>query len=360
MNPFFELLRQTDCAAPSLPRFLSPDEWGGVYEQSRQQALLGVMFRTVSRLPQEQLPPKPLLLSWYGVSERIAERNRQLNRACVALSERFRRDGFRVAVLKGQGLSLLYPDPLARMCGDIDLWAEGSREDIVRYVSLSEPHPRIVYHNVEFFLPDGTEVEVHFTPSWMNSPANNRRLQCFFARQGEAQWANEVSLPGDGGAVCAPALAFNRVYVMVHIFRHLFGEGIGLRQLMDYYYVLRQGFTEQERQETLCELERLRMLRFAGAVMYVLRRVFGLEERFLLTAPDEKAGRFLLSEVMQAGNFGHFDRRISHAPDETALSLFFHRSCRNFRFVRFSPGEALCTPLFKLWHRAWRKWHGYG
>ena len=152
-----------------------------------------------------------------------------------------------------------------------------------------------------------------------------------------------------------PSIAFNRVYILVHIYRHLFHEGIGLRQLLDYYFVLAQGFTEEEREATMCTLRSLRMQRFTAAVMWVLQEVYGMDDRYLLTQPDEREGRFLLSEIMLAGNFGQYDERLQHERGESALHWGLRKVKRNFRFVRSYPSEVLWSPLFKLWHWVWRK-----
>ena len=151
-----------------------------------------------------------------------------------------------------------------------------------------------------------------------------------------------------------PTLAFNRVYILVHIYRHLFHEGIGLRQLLDYYFVLHQGFTEEERTETMRTLRSLRMQRFTAAVMWVLQEVFAMDDRYLLTDPNEEEGRFLLSEIMLAGNFGHYDVRIKRSAKVTEWGLFCRRVGRNLRFLRSYPSEVLWSPFFKLWHAVFR------
>ena len=151
-----------------------------------------------------------------------------------------------------------------------------------------------------------------------------------------------------------PTLAFNRVYILVHIYRHLFHEGIGLRQLLDYYFVLHQGFTEEERTETMRTLCSLRMQRFTAAVMWVLQEVFAMDDRYLLTDPNEEEGRFLLSEIMLAGNFGHYDERIKRSAKVTEWGLFCRRLGRNLRFLRSYPSEVLWSPFFKLWHAVFR------
>lgn len=332
--------------------------WARVYRLAREQALAGVLFDVVQRLPREWMPPKALLMEWYALAAQVRQRNRRMNAATMAVQAELRRRGLRSTLLKGQGLALLYAQPLSRMSGDIDVWVEGSR----RHVLLALP-PRggakVVYHHTKLYLKDGTEVEVHFTPSWMNRPVMNRRLQRWFSAVADEQFRHEVELPEEAGRASVTTAAFNRVYVLVHIYRHLFGEGVGLRQLMDYYHVLRQDCAPEERAETMRTLRRLRMGRFAGAVMYVMQHVFGLEDRYLLTAPDEREGRFLLSEVMQAGNFGMYDARIVRRPNERAWQRFSRRVRRNLRFWRSYPGEVFFTPVFKVWHTVWRRWHGY-
>lgn len=356
---FFQLLQQTDAPRPALERPAAEAEWQETLSQARRQTLTGIMFATVSRLPDGQRPPRGVLLQWFAESERIKAANRRINRRTMELTARFSQEGMRSAVLKGQGVAMLYPDPLLRMPGDIDLWIESPRRRTFALLRRWFPHLPAFYHHMECpFFPD-VAVEVHFTPSWMNRPLANRRLQRWFRQTAPQQFAHRVRLPEGAGEAGTPTDAFNRVFLMVHIYRHLFNEGIGLRQLLDYHYLLLRPTTAGERRAAARELRRLGLLRFARAVMYVLHRVFATPADRLLTAPDEREGRFLLREVMLAGNFGHHDPRNRPSAGEGDLRRFFRLCGRNLRFLRYHPGETLCTPLFKIWHRLWRLRHGY-
>ncbi len=150
-----------------------------------------------------------------------------------------------------------------------------------------------------------------------------------------------------------PCLAFDRVFIMLHCYRHICGHGVGLRQVMDYYYVLRQGFTEEERLDAVKWINKLGMGRFARGLMWVLQYVFGLETRFLITAPNEKEGRFIINEIMQTGNMGHSDQR-NWGSLATPLSRFFHNLKRDFYMARHYPHEAVWQPFFSLWLYFWR------
>ena len=126
-------------------------------------------------------------------------------------------------------------------------------------------------------------------------------------------------------------------------------------QLMDYYFVLRQGFTEEERSTTMHTLHSLGMKRFTAAVMWVLQEVFGLEDKYLLTPPNESEGRFLLNEIMRSGNFGQYDQSLRRTRNDSDLSYALRKLQRIFRFIRSYPSEVLWSPIFKMWHYFWRK-----
>ena len=202
---------------------------------------------------------------------------------------------------------------------------------------------------------DSQRLNVNVDANQQSTTAINQRPEGAINRA-EHFNRSAASLTGTEGAsiIPTPTLAFNRVYILVHIYRHLFHEGIGLRQLLDYYFVLHQGFTEEERTETMRTLRSLRMQRFTAAVMWVLQEVFAMDERYLLTDPNEEEGRFLLSEIMLAGNFGHYDERIKRSAKVTEWGLFCRRVGRNLRFLRSYPSEVLWSPCFKLWHAVFR------
>ena len=337
----------------------SADQWHHLYYLGKKQTLLGVLYSGLKCLGPSQLPPKDLLFKWYAETQQISLENAKLNQKAISVQKIFREYGFQNVVLKGQGIATLYDCPLCRKSGDIDLLLAGGRKKILSFVLPLCPNEHVLYHHIGYSLVKDVDVEVHFTPSWMFCYFTNRKLQKFFKNSTGSLFNHYVELPEQAGRLSIPPLAFNRVFILVHIYRHLFGEGIGLRQVMDYYYVLRQGFTEEERIETLSVLKNLKMLNFTKGIMFILKNVFGLEEQYLLTEPDAKHGKFLLSEIMRAGNFGHFDKTLTTTANDSALTLFIKRSKRNLRFISYYPSEVIWCPLFKIWHFCWRKYHGW-
>ncbi len=351
----FDLLQVALGYKTELSRIPLEKEWQELYILAKKQTLLGIAFVGIEHLPKAQHPPKVLLMQWFLTAERIKSCNKEMNGKTIAISDKFCSDGFRNIILKGQGIAKYYGRlNCYRTPGDVDVWLDGERKNIVKYVRSYAPDCKIVYHHVDFPKIDGVEVEVHFTPSWMNNYFTNRVLQRYFNRNRDLLFArcdnrlNEIPVP---------TLAFNRVYILVHIYRHLFHEGIGLRQLMDYYFVLHQGFTEEERSVTMRTLCSLGMKRFTSAVMWILQEVFGMEDEHLLTPANKREGLFLLNEIMRSGNFGQYDKSLIRSSNcnKSDLSYALSKLKRNLRFIQSYPSEVLWSPLFKMWHYFWRK-----
>ena len=358
---FFQLLRCGLDSSERLPEIVSEDDWHKIYKTAQQQSLLGVVFYGLQRCEDIRMP-KALLLNWYAQCEQIRRTNLQVNQAAVRLSEFLQEAGYATCILKGQGNTLNYPDAYIRMSGDIDIWVmskeldyEQKIMDLIRLARKHTPAARPTYHHVDYGKFDGVEVELHYRPSFMNNPMHNHRLQMWFESQAEAQFTHQVNLPGGVGRVSVPTLSFNRIYQMAHIAHHILHEGIGLRQLTDYYLVLKGGFTEEERQKDVLLLRYLGLYDMAGAVMYVLQKVFALKMEEMIVPMDERRGRFVLDEILLAGNFGQYDRRMAHSNSRVSKNIL--RLKRDVRFLRYFPSECLWEPVFRLWHFFWRVYY---
>jgi hypothetical protein len=328
-------------------------DWQGLHDFAVKHAIVGVVFRGVERLGKDAGVPKELLFNWFAESGQIRQRNSLVNSVATELSQRFTRDGFRCCILKGQGNAMMYPDPSARTPGDIDVWLEGSRKDILAYVRSVSPNAPFQYHHVDFPKVRDVSIEVHFMPSFFSNPLQNRRMQAYFREHADAQFSHRVTLPGCTDSVAVPTDSFNRVYQMTHIMRHLFDEGIGIRQLVDYYYLLKKGLSDADRKETADALRMLKMEQFTSAIMYVLHELLGLEERHMLVAPDGRRGRAVLSEVLHTGNFGQYEDRFT-SRSNTGRG-FAATVMRRLPFlVRQFPVETLSRPLFLAWYPIWK------
>ena len=200
--------------------------------------IYSILFDGIKKLPAEHVEmEKELLLRWMAESQMLEKANVRLNDAAIQVSEWFRKKGFRTCILKGQGNALMYPNPYSRTPGDIDIWVEGEDKRLISLVRSILPHEKACYHHIEFPSYKGVEVEVHYRPSFLLCFCNNRKLQKYYERVKEEQFSHRVML-GEQGEIAIPTAEFNLIFQLTHIFSHLVNEGIGLRQLVDYYYVL--------------------------------------------------------------------------------------------------------------------------
>ena len=434
---FFDFLRFCISSAKDIPDSLKEADWKELYAIAKKQCLVGVLFDGIKKLPAEYVGmKKELLLQWMAESQMLEKANVRLNDAAIHVSEWFRKKGFRTCILKGQGNALMYPNPYSRTPGDIDIWMEGGDKRVISFVRSISPHEKACYHHIEFPSYKGVEVEVHYRPSFLLCFWHNRKLQKYYDRVKEDQFSHRVML-GEQGEIAIPTVVFNLIFQLTHIYDHLMNEGIGLRQLLDYYYVLfdfykvYQNFSKTHpssltlkggstafpkplspqgtgdvtapprRSEPLrskvggpskvspdCagwdrlsiegdnsagsttavtssastaldvvqkELKELGLWKFAGGIMYIMQEVFGMPTSRLIVPPNEKYGRFVLNEVLEAGNFGRHDARNRFGRSRLGHNL--QRVYRDIRLVRYFPAEALCEPLFRVWHFFWRIWH---
>ena len=235
---FLDFLRFCIGSESEIPSSLKDADWKEQYAIAKKQCLVGVLFDGIKKLPVEQVGmKKELLLQWMAESQMLEKANVRLNDAAIQVSEWFRKKGFRTCILKGQGNALMYPNPYSRTPGDIDIWVEGGDKRVISFVRSISPHEKACYHHIEFPSYKGVEVEVHYRPSFLLCFWYNRKLQEYYERVKEEQFAHRVML-GEQGEIAIPTAEFNVIFQLTHIFSHLMNEGIGLRQLLDYYYVL--------------------------------------------------------------------------------------------------------------------------
>ena len=171
------------------------------------------------------------------------------------------------------------------------------------------------------------------------------------------EWYSErvrmVRLPDCIGETAIPTTAFNVVYQLTHLYHHFFDEGIGMRQIIDYYVVNNDELLVIK--DTLHrELKHLGLWKFARAVMCVLHEVLGLSEDKMILPMDEKRGRLLLAEILDGGNFGKHFSKYGGFTHQSMGKKYFLKIWRNMHFVRYYSAEALCEPLFQTWHFFWR------
>lgn len=338
---FIELVQVSLGTRNHLSRIPDGSEWGLLFVEAQRQAILGIITEGLERLPQEQFPPKGLLLRWIGLSQ-INENIYKLHaERAVALTELFNKSGIKSCVLKGIGLAQFYPTPSRRQCGDIDLWVDGKCKDVLKNLRCEYAVDHIYWHHLDAKIFNDVETEIHYHPCWMYNPFYNNRLQRWFEYEKDAQMVIDKGL-----GFAYPTVCFNAIYALVHLYHHLIEEGIGIRHIIDYYYIL-QALPKRDKSVVKENLNRIGLSRLAMAVMWTLEGVCGMSEEKLICDPDEKEGRFLLDEITRGGNFGHYRKDGRKRNSATRI----------FALLPHYPSEVLWVLPWKIWHNGWRVLH---
>lgn len=342
MNPLFELLQIALGNRSSLTNALTEKEWFSLFDEAQKQAIVGVLIDGIEKLSAQQRPPKVILLEWIGMVQMVENTYALQSIRVKELTNLFSDAGYFSCVLKGHALAQYYPIPSRRQGGDIDLWVDGERENVMKWLRAQCEVEHIVWHHVNAKLFEDVETEIHFHPGWFYNPFKNRILQKWFEGEKNSQMVVNEEL-----GFAYPTVRFNAVYALVHLYHHLIEEGVGIRHIIDYYYILK-AMPAQEKKCVVKELKRFGLLKLASATMWVLQEVCGMSSEYLICEPNEKEGRFLLDEIMRGGNFGRFRND----------NLLRNTAARMLALLPHYPSEVLWVVPWKLWHKGWRMRNG--
>lgn len=356
---FKDLLQVSIGKRLELSSIPSGADWKQICQIAHNHALTGVCFAGVNRLPSVQKVnlTLELKLQWLAMAAQIQKRNELMNERCAQLQRMVNNVGLKACVLKGQGVAEMYNLDvnlntnlhlgLYRQPGDIDMWVKGGYKVVCDFVQRTHPSRDLSYHRFHYHVFEDAEVEIHHRPSMMNNPFHNLKLQRWADELSHEQFVYKANL-----GFYTPPSSFNKVFLLCHIYRHFVSEGVGLRQLMDYYFVLQNSKVE-ENEDVMDKIRQLGMKRFARAIMWIMQEVFMLDGNKMLCTPDEKEGRYLLHEIMEAGNFGQTDKRYSYR-GRYAIQL---QNIRHSTHLLFHyPSEVLWMPLWLIWHFFWKRY----
>lgn len=319
---------------------IKPDikDWQSVYDFAEKQSILGICNPTSYdvRMPQD------LLFQWIGDVQAIRAQNNLLNQRSVEVYQFLWESGFKCCILKGQGNAQMYPDTGLRCPGDVDVWVDTDKKKLYDFVKERYPDAEECLKHIKLPMFTDAKVDVHYTPLRFLHIGHYRNLQKWLSEQKEEQMNHFTALTDTRCNIAVPTAKFNVVYQLGHIMVHLFDEGVGFRQLIDYFYVLKEvdGLSKEDRDDIVRTWKRLGMLKLASAVMWIEAEILGIDKRCLLTVPNEQLGKMLLEDVLEGGNFGHYSIRQSYRNSGNRFARRVSSLRRLLRLSSCSPGEA--------------------
>lgn len=335
---FMELVRCGIAgAAPrqGLFRGLSGADWETIYTLARRQTVCGICYDAYCKLPDSLLPGGTLLPRWVARVNAIETSNRAMGIAVAQLVESLGAKGLHPLLQKGLSVARFYSNPELRECGDIDLWLPADEMD--KAIDFARQHDsRLKSHpdaSISFIFR-GFVVELHRRLISLSAPRAAHRLETYIR-----QYYSRRPL---AGSIPSPAPLLELLLLSVHIMRHAFGTGIGLRQLCDYMrasYMLRGQYDAAEF-ERACE--ELGISRWIAVLNAFLVKYLGAEPAMLPPASCRKVSDRqvdgLMGVIMEGGNFGlHSGHADAPGGKLRTLSMLLRRS--RFAFG-IAPAEA--------------------
>ena len=180
---------------------------------------------------------------WIGkVIQNYEWKYREYQKCIAQLAQFYNNHGFRIMVLKGYGLSLNYPIPQHRPCGDIDIWLFGNHEEADYMLSreLSIPIDTTHHHHTVFSF-NGFTVENHYDFVNVHYGHGNAKLEKVFK---ELAMDDSVKTDIDGFEFCLPSATLHSLFLLRHSMLHFTSTRLNLRQVLDWAFFIEKHFSE--------------------------------------------------------------------------------------------------------------------
>ena len=332
---------------------LSENEWNEVFEISKSQALIAVIYDGVAALPKDLQPSKSLLIKWFLNMQKIEQSNLIINNSVKLLADIMKQESLDFILIKGQSLAALYPEPLHRQCGDIDIVVteNDTYKKMYRFFcDYTKTNPAFKIKHVSFPF-NGTLLEIHKNVMNLHNPFRLKKVKSLvdtiIKRDGYPHYiCNEREIKELPYSV-------NAVYILKHAFDHLVTFGVGLRQICDWT-IFMQAYKDKLDNEEVTKLLKLCSLYDAANMFaYISVNYMGMaiEDLPFKYIENKEQGEFLMNDILSGGNFGTFrkgynvNKNVTLRKINTATSIIK----RSLMFLKFSPAETLWFPFVQIY-----------
>lgn len=216
-------------------------------------------------LADEAMPPRTIRLQWALNVERIEQLYARQRRVIGRLAAFMHGHGIPMMLLKGYGLSLSYPRPEHRPCGDIDVWFYGRQQEAdellrrERQVQIDED----VHHHTTFTL-DGILIENHFDFLNIHAHLSNRPIEEQLQRCAREEPSEQVEV--DGAPVQLPPANFNALFLLRHAAMHFAAMEIGMRHVADWAMFIEHSHNGIDWEALYVLARRMNMHRFLNCL----------------------------------------------------------------------------------------------
>lgn len=284
---------------------VSNQDWEDIFNHGVQQSIAAILFDGLQRLVDAQLdlafqlPERNLKMKWFAHAMQVEKRYKRQEQVIASLAKFYSEHDIKMMILKGYGLSLLYPIPSRRPSGDIDIWQFGEEERSDRLI-CEKLGIRIdtSHHHHTVFIFNGVTVENHYDFVNQYSSLSNRDFEKEMHGLVKAQTAETVKV--NGHQVFLPPATFNAVFLMRHMGQHFASTEIALRHIVDWAMFVKHYHQEVDWQRMEQFAKKQKMWRFLSSINGLCVDYLGLPDDIFPTwGRDMKLEEKIMNDILQ-------------------------------------------------------------
>ena len=296
--------RKVECTIPE------STDWNTLIEAFQTHSILGTVASTLIQLSAKvpQLSPYADSILFPYVANLTRTHIKQ-NAAIVEVFDRLESQGCHPVLLKGQGLSTLYPKTCVRSCGDIDIYVgEEEYEKACTIINdmLGIDNAAADYHKqkLHYHIEKGSIIyEVHRkVVSHGKYVGNKDAINNITNNILTSEPLPEINIQST--TIKVPPTEFNTWYIFFHLYKH-FIHNIGIRQFIDWLFVIKSN-NDIDIQKLQTNLTTICLLKEWNELGYILTHYLGLPVDFfpLYCAEHHTMSEYDVQRIIYCGDFG--------------------------------------------------------
>ncbi len=284
-------------------------DWKEVLSLSVQQAVVGLAFDSLERLPEGLRPDSGVVLKWIGYVSQIEGAYSRHRKVIFSLSEFYAGEGFRMMLLKGYGLSSFWPVPEHRPTGDIDIFLGSGPSDAPSFGDSApvwkEADAALErktgiradngHHHHSVFAYKGITVENHYDFINRYSQPSSRAFERLLKMLVSTGWSVHPECP----TLYLPSDDFNALFLLKHCAAHFAATQMTLRQTLDYLLFVRARHSSIDWAKLYTSLDTFGLRRFADILAAIGVDFLGMSaEDFPSVEGDKALVARVLSDIL--------------------------------------------------------------
>lgn len=256
-------------------------DWQDIMDKSFRQGVGGIAFDALENVPESLRPSKNIFYAWLGQVV-VMERLYAKNKASIShLASFFQKNGVKMLLLKGYGLSLYWPNSCHRPVGDIDIYNFGRQayadEILKKYFGIKIDNS---HHKHSVFAFEDAVVENHY--NFLNVYAHRSTAVV------EQILHNELCdmQCSDIQNVIFPSVRFNSLYILRHSAEHFASVDINLRIVLDWGFFVKANTVDWE--WLIDKVDQVGMTRYLAILNAICINYLGFEKSRFPNLPEDK------------------------------------------------------------------------